>query len=107
MKRILFFIALSTLTLTSCHKDSGLGSSSDDFSLSSSSSSSTSTPIAISSVPQSAKNFVASNYGGYSIKEAEQELEHGAKQYKLTIVSGSAKIRLLFDSNWNFIGEKN
>ncbi len=106
MKRILFFIAIATLSLTSCNKDSGLGSSADDFSLSSSSSS-TSTPLAISAVPQSAKTLIASRYKGYSLKEAEFELEHGAKQYKLTIVSGSAKIKLLFDANWNFIGEKN
>jgi hypothetical protein len=107
MKRILFSLAISTLTLASCTKDSGLGSSADDFSLSSSSSSSTSTPVAVSAVPQSAKNLISSRYSGYSIKEVQQELEHGAKIFQVTVVSGSAKIKLLFDANWNFLGEKN
>lgn len=106
MKRILFFIAISTLTLASCTKDSGLGSSSDDFSLSSSSSSSTSTPVAVSAVPQSAKNLISSRYSGYSIKEVQRELEHGATIYKIAIENGKTKIKLLFDANWNFLGEK-
>jgi hypothetical protein len=104
MKRILFFIAISTLTLVSCSKDSGVNLGSDDLL---SSSSSSGIQISTSSVPQSAKNLIASRYAGYSIKEVQQELEHGAKQFKITIVSGNAKIRLLFDANWVFIGEKN
>lgn len=104
MKRILFFIALSTLTLASCQKDSGISLGSDDLS---SSSSSTSIQVATSSVPQSARNLISSRYNGYSIKEVQKELEHGATIYKVTIVKGSSKIRLLFDANWTFIGEKN
>ena len=107
MKRLLFFIAISTLTLTSCSKDDGINLGSDDLSSSSSSSSSPSVQIATSSVPQSARNLISTRYSGYSIKEAQKELEHGATIYKVTIVRGNTKIRLLFDANWNFIGEKN
>ena len=107
MKRLLFFIAISTLTLTSCSKDDGINLGSDDLSSSSSSSSSPSVQIATSSVPQSARNLITTRYSGYSIKEAQKELEHGATIYKVTIVRGNTKIRLLFDANWNFIGEKN
>lgn len=110
MKRLLFFIAISTLTLTSCSKDDGISLGSDDLLSHSSSSSSSSSPsvqIATSSVPQSARNLISTRYSGYSIKEAQKELEHGATIYKVTIVRGNTKIRLLFDANWNFIGEKN
>ena len=78
MKRLLFFIAISTLTLTSCRKDDGINLGSDDLSSSSSSSSSPSVQIATSSVPQSARNLISTRYSGYSIKEAQKELEHGA-----------------------------
>ena len=110
MKRILFFIAISTLTLASCTKDSGVNLGSDDLlssSSSSSSSSSGSIQIATSSVPTSARNLIAARYSGYSIKEVQRELEHGATIYKVAIVNGKNKIKLLFDANWNFLGEKN
>ncbi|MBL7814073.1 MAG: hypothetical protein JNL70_03630 [Saprospiraceae bacterium] len=102
MKRILFFVAVCLMSLTSCSKDDGVFLGSDDFS----SSSSTSVQVATSSVPQSARNYIASNYAGYTIKEAQKELEHGATIYKVTIVKGNAKVRLLFDANWTFIGVK-
>ena len=110
MKQILFFCAISMLTLASCSKDSGVNLGSDDLLSSSSSSSSSSSPsvqLATSSVPQSARNLIASRYTGFTIKELQKELEHGATIYKVTIVSGNSKIRLLFDANWNFLGEKN
>lgn len=114
MKQILFFVTISLFTLTSCHKGSGVNPGSEEFfSNSSNTNTSTNTNTNTSSqttsttLPQSAKNLIAAQYRGYTVKEIEQETEHGAIIYKVTIVSGSAKIRLLFDINWNFLGEKN
>ena len=98
----LFFLAISlAFVLSSCfHLDSVTP---DD----NSSSTSSSNHISLSSVPQSAKDFVASNYSSFSITAAEKELEHGAVQYKLTIEQGSNKKRLIFNASWQFLNEKN
>jgi hypothetical protein len=118
MKQILFFVTISLFTLTSCHKGSGVNPGSEEFfssssnsssspSNSNSSSSNSSSTTTNNTLPQSAKNLIAAQYRGYTVKEIEQETEHGTIIYKVTIVSGNAKIRLLFDANWVFLGEKN
>ena len=74
----------------------------------SSSSSSSSNSISLTTAQRNIVNAViASKYPGYSIKEAEVEVEHGVTYYKVTIVSGNNKVRLLFNSSWQFIGVKN
>lgn len=104
MKRLIFFIAVCVLTLTSCSKDDGVFLGSDDLS---SNSSSTSIQVATSSVPQSARTTISTRYTGYTIKEVQKELEHGISIYQVTIVNGNTKIKLIFDANWTFVGEKN
>ena len=50
--------------------------------------------------------YTSAKYAGYRIKEAQMELEDSGIQYKITILNGKLKKRLLFDANWMFIGEK-
>jgi hypothetical protein len=118
MKKSLFIVLGLIVALTSCQRegilspDSSSSSSTTNQGLipstGSSSSSSSSVGITLTTAQKAAVNAViASKYAGYSIKEAEKELEHGVTTYKVTIVSGGNKIRLLFNSNWQFIGEKN
>lgn len=87
------------LTLTACKREPVL--SPDN------SSSSSSVSINLTTDQTAAVNAViASKYAGYSIKEAQKEVEDGIVYYKVTIVSGDNKIRLMFNSSWQFIGEK-
>lgn len=64
------------------------------------------TPVSVASIPQTVKDFISSKYPGYRIKEAQQEVEDAGIQFKVTIVNGGLKKRLLFDANWVFISEK-
>jgi hypothetical protein len=121
MKKSLFIALGLIVALTSCQKEGILapdsstnGSTSTTTnqgliaSKSTTSSSTTSTSITLTTTQKAAVNAViASKYAGYSIKEAEKELEDGVVIYKVTIVSGDNKKRLLFNVNWQFIGEKN
>lgn len=102
MKKLIFFFAILIGSLTSCTKENVV---SDDLTTSLDARGS-GTPISIASIPQSVKDFIISKYPGYRIKEAQQELEHGVIEYKVTILNGRLKKRLLFDANWVFIGEK-
>jgi hypothetical protein len=115
MKKFMFVFVGLFLALTSCQREAILSPDSSSSSTtpstsgsSSSSSSSSSVAISLTTAQRASVNAViASKYAGYSIKEAEKEVEHGVIYYKVTIVSGSNKIRLLFNSSWQFIGEKN
>jgi uncharacterized membrane protein YkoI len=116
MRKSLFLAAGLALALTSCTKEQGitpddsgnhLGFDDKGGGSSSSSSSTSSVNITLTATQKAAvEAVIASKYAGYKIKEAEQELEHGVVFYKVTIVSGSAKIKLLFSADWKFIGEK-
>jgi uncharacterized membrane protein YkoI len=116
MKKSMFIALGFVLALTACTREPILSPDSSSNTTTNqglipstgSSSSSSSVNITLTSAQKAAVNAViASKYQGYSIKEAEKELEHGVTQYKVTIVSGNNKIRLLFNSAWQFIGEKN
>ncbi len=109
MKRILLFTVISMSLLTSCQKGKGVNPGVDEVfpnPSNTNTTSNTSSQTTNSTLPQSASSFITSNYRGYAFKEMEQTTEHGVLVYKVTIVSGGAKIRLLFDANWQFIGEK-
>ena len=105
MKKNLFLAASLVFALASCQKLDGV-SPGDDNSRTSLSSSSTTVPI--SSVPQSAKDYIAAKYSGYSIHEVQTELEHGVTYYKVDIRKGSKeRVKLLFTTSWVFVGVKN
>lgn len=114
MKNSLFLAATLVLALTSCQKeqgvlpdDSGNHTGLDDNGASSSSSSASVKITLTDAQKATVQAVINSKYAGYSIKEAEQELEHGAVIYQVTIVSGKNKVKLLFNSAWQFIGVKN
>ncbi|APG59920.1 PepSY-like domain-containing protein [Christiangramia salexigens] len=54
--------------------------------------------IAIADIPQKIKDFIAANFGQYTIEEAERE-NNGNYEIEL-----SNDIELIFDSNGNFLG---
>lgn len=111
MKKTIFLAVGLAIALSSCQKEQGI---SPDDSLNnllddkgSSGSSSASVNITLTEAQKATINAViASKYAGYSIKEAQQELEHGLVVYQITIISGKTKKKLLFNSAWQFIGEK-
>lgn len=112
MKKTVFLAVGLVVALSSCQKDQGV---TPDDSLNnllddkggSSGSNSASVNITLTDTQKATVNaIIASKYAGYSIKEAQQELEHGLVVYQITIVSGKTKKKLLFNSAWQFIGEK-
>jgi hypothetical protein len=114
MKKSMFVIVGLIVALSSCTREPILSPDSSSTnqgliaSKSSSSSSTSSNSISLTTAQRNIVNAViTSKYAGFSIKEAELELEHGVTYYKVTIVSGNNKIKLLFNSTWQFIGEKN
>ena len=98
-----FFVVMLVGSLVSCTKDSVLA---DDSLTTILDVRGSGTPVSIASIPQAVKDFIAAKYAGYRIKEAQMELEDSGIQYKITILNGKLKKRLLFDANWMFIGEK-
>jgi uncharacterized membrane protein YkoI len=121
MKNVLFLAIMFIFALTSCTKGDSIlpeldtnaslltsrsSGGSDDSS--SSSSSTSSNNITLTATQRAiVEAVITAKYAGYRIKEAEQELEHGVVYYKVTIVSGKKKIKLLFNTAWKFVGEKN
>jgi flagellar basal body-associated protein FliL len=104
MKKSMFIILGLVCVLTACQRAPILSPDSSS-STSSGSSSSSSVGIVLTTNQQATVNAViASRFPGYSIKEAEQELEHGVTYYKVTIISGNNKVKLLFSSTWQYIG---
>jgi hypothetical protein len=103
MMKSVFFVAMLVGSLVSCTKESVLK---DDSSITTLDARGSGTPVSLASIPQSVKDFIAAKYAGYRIKEAQMELEDSGIQYKITILNGKLKKRLLFDANWMFIGEK-
>jgi hypothetical protein len=104
MKRILFFIAIATISLTSCQNPA-----TDLGPTPTATSASTLTPVPVGDVPKSAKDLIATQYSGYNITEVEKEVSYWALVYKVHIrvgESGKTQIVLLFDANWKFTGEK-
>jgi hypothetical protein len=109
-----FFLALSLVcALVSCQKSEGVLPD-DNSSLSEMRSKGggggsgiPSINIPLSDVPQAVKDAIAVAYPGFTLKEAEKQFEDEGIQYKLTIVTRTAKKRLLYTANWVFIGEKN
>jgi len=98
-----FFVVMLVGSLVSCTKDSVLA---DDSLTTTLDARGSGTPVSIASIPQPVKDFIEAKYAGYKIKEAQMELEDSGIQYKITILNGKLKKRLLFDANWMFIGEK-
>jgi hypothetical protein len=60
--------------------------------------------VVVGTVPQSAKEYVAKNYPGYAISEAQLENSYWATFYKITIGHSKDKKKLKFDLSWKFIG---
>lgn len=105
MKKNLFLAASLVFALASCQKLDGVSPGSDN---STSSLSSSGTTVPISSVPQSAKDFIASKYAGYAIHEVQTELEHGFTYFQVDLRKGSKdRVKLLFTTSWVFVGVKN
>jgi uncharacterized lipoprotein NlpE involved in copper resistance len=71
-------------------------------------SSSSTTPgavVVVGTVPQAAKEYIAKNYAGYAISEAQLENSYWATFYKITIGHSKDKKKLKFDLTWKFLGE--
>jgi uncharacterized lipoprotein NlpE involved in copper resistance len=71
-------------------------------------SSSSTTPgavVVVGTVPQSAKEYIAKNYSGYAISEAQLENSYWATFYKITEGHSKDKKKLKFDLTWKFLGE--
>jgi hypothetical protein len=63
------------------------------------------TVVVVGTVPLSVKEYVAKNYPGYGISEAQLENSYWATFYKITIGQSKNKKKLKFDLDWKFLGE--
>ncbi len=62
--------------------------------------------VLVSAIPQAALTYISTNYVGYTIQEAERDVENGVTTYEVKIRNGSLKKTLLFSATWVFLREK-
>ncbi len=112
MKNFLFLVIVSMAVLTSCSK-SNLGV---DPSTTVTTSGGTvlggaggplGDTIPTSSIPDSVRNYINTNYPGATITIVETEIRNGVTTYEVEILVGGVRKELYFSSTWVFLNLRN